>query len=264
MEWSHRCSLRSNRGALESKDFHGLEEQKDTGWFHLEQTLVRTWWRALSSGSGRHLWGTCLVFRASSSMWRPLLSQMRLALLKQLNCLTMASCLLSQPRCILTKISASNFQVCVRGRHDMCVILTHFNAVQGGPIQMPFEVISPKEGVSLLIWSRDRWGGTHTPKAFGMGLELSKPLSRILSSSLTAHSKYEWSLGEMSFCDRHLRNVLVVCVAWFRWRHRHLGLLSYPGPRMVLLEKEHVTDWCSIWLATVSLMLFPKLSLKRP
>lgn len=33
----------------------------------------------------------------------------------------------------------------------MCVILTHFNAVQGGPNQMPFEVISPKEGVSLLI-----------------------------------------------------------------------------------------------------------------
>ena len=155
MEWSHLCSLRSNRRALESKDFCGLEQQKDAGWFHLEQTLVRAWWRALSSGSGRHLWGTCLVFRASSSTWRPLLSRMRLALLKQLNYLTVASCLLSQSWCILTKISAFNFQVSVRGRHEMRVILTHFNAAQGGPIQMPFEVISPKEGVSLLIWSTE-------------------------------------------------------------------------------------------------------------
>lgn len=61
----------------------------------------------------------------------------------------------------------------------MCVILTHFNAAQGGPIQMPFEVISPKEGVSLLIWSAetDEEAPTHQ-KAFGMGLELSKTLQQ--------------------------------------------------------------------------------------
>ncbi|KAM7233615.1 hypothetical protein CapIbe_015751 [Capra ibex] len=29
MKWSQLCSLRSNRGALDSKDFHGLEEQKN-------------------------------------------------------------------------------------------------------------------------------------------------------------------------------------------------------------------------------------------
>ena len=40
MEWSHLCSLRSNRRALESKDFCGLEQQKDAGWFHLGQGLM--------------------------------------------------------------------------------------------------------------------------------------------------------------------------------------------------------------------------------
>lgn len=238
MKWSQLCSLRSNRGALDSKDFHGLEEQKNAGWFHLEQTLVRGWWRALSSGSGRHLWGTCLVFRASSSTWRPLLSRMKLALLKQLNYLIVASCLLSQPRCILTKISAFNFQVCVWGRHEMCVILTHFNAAQGGPIQMPFEVISPKEGVSLLSWSAetDEEAPTHQ-RLSGWVWNFPKLSAGSYVPVSAAHSKYEWSLGEMSFCDRHLENVLVVCIAWFRWSHRHLGLLSYPAPRMVLVRE---------------------------
>ena len=105
---------------------------------HLEQTQVRAWWMALSSGSRRCFWGTCLVFRTSSSIQGPLLSQRRSDLLKQLKYLTVGSCLLSQPRCILTKISAFNFQVYVRERNEMCVILTHFSAVQGGPTQTAF------------------------------------------------------------------------------------------------------------------------------
>lgn len=35
MEWSHLCSLRSNRRALESEGFYSLEAQKDAGWSSL-------------------------------------------------------------------------------------------------------------------------------------------------------------------------------------------------------------------------------------
>lgn len=59
-------------------------------------------------------------------------------LLKQLQYFTVPSCLLSQPRCILTKFSAFNFQAYVRERSEMCVLLTYSNAVQGGLAQTAF------------------------------------------------------------------------------------------------------------------------------
>lgn len=53
----------------------------------------------------------------------------------------------------------------------------------------------------------------------------------------------------MSFCDRHLENILVVCIAWLRWSHRHLGLLSYPALRMVLVRERACNRlMLGIWL----------------
>lgn len=96
-------------------------------------------WMDFSIGSLRCLRKTSLVFSTpSSTQGPPPFPTVFSDLLKQLQYFTVPSCLLSQPRCILTKFSAFNFQAYVRERSEMCVLLTYSNAVQGGLAQTAF------------------------------------------------------------------------------------------------------------------------------
>lgn len=78
----------------------------------------------------------------------------------------------------------------------MCVILTHFNAAQGGPIQMPFVSFLLKKECHCSSDLQRQMRRHHTPKAFWDGFGTLPKLSagsHVLVSA--AHSKYERSWG---------------------------------------------------------------------